>query len=223
MPIDFELQSSFHLAIIMDGNGRWAAARHLPRAFGHRAGVAAARAVIEAAAGLGITTLTLYAFSSDNWRRPPGEVAALMLLFREFLSTEAARCRKEGIRLSVIGRRDRLEVALADQIAQAECGTRSGTNLHLRVALDYSGREAISSGQVGPDVDLLIRSGGEQRLSDFLLWESAYAELYFTPCLWPDFDRDQLKAAVRDFRRRERRFGGVGVVQQSARGERWLR
>jgi undecaprenyl diphosphate synthase len=223
MPKYFTLQSTFHLAIIMDGNGRWATARHLPRVFGHRAGVQAARAVIEAAPQLGVATLTLYAFSSDNWRRPSAEVSALMLLFREFLASEVARCRQEGIRLAIIGRRDRLEPDLVAQITQAERDTAAGTSLHLRIAVDYSGREAISSGNLGPDVDLLIRSGGEHRLSDFLLWESAYAELYFTPCLWPDFGRTDLEAALRDFQHRDRRFGAVEPVHYVNQGERWLR
>jgi len=207
----------------MDGNGRWASARHLPRLFGHRAGVQAARAVIEAASQLGISTLTLYAFSSDNWRRPPAEVSAIMLLFREFLGSEIARCRETGVRLSIIGRRDRLDSNLVSQIIQAEHDTAAGSTLHLRIAVDYSGREAIASGHLGPDVDLLIRSGGEHRLSDFLLWESAYAELYFTPCLWPDFARTDLEAALRDFYRRDRRYGAVGPTHAVAHGERWLR
>jgi undecaprenyl diphosphate synthase len=216
-------KSTFHLAIIMDGNGRWASARHLPRIFGHRAGVQAARAVIEAASELGVSTLTLYAFSSDNWRRPPAEVSALMHLFREFLASETARCRDTGVRLSIIGRRDRLDLDLACQIAQAERDTAVCGNLHLRIAVDYSGREAISSGQLGPDVDLLIRSGGEHRLSDFLLWECAYAELYFTPCLWPDFARTDLEAALRDFQTRDRRFGAIEPARPVPHGERWLR
>jgi undecaprenyl diphosphate synthase len=223
MPSYFTPQSTFHIAIIMDGNGRWANARHLPRVFGHRAGVQAARIVIEAAPRLGVSTLTLYAFSSDNWRRPPAEVSALMLLFREFLASEVAHCREEGIRLSIIGRRDRLASDLTSQIAEAERVTAAGTSLHLRIAVDYSGREAIASGHLGPDVDLLIRSGGEHRLSDFLLWESAYAELYFTPCLWPDFGRTDLEAALRDFHHRDRRFGAVEPVHQVVQGERWLR
>jgi undecaprenyl diphosphate synthase len=222
MPLHFEVQSTFHLAIIMDGNGRWASARHLPRAFGHRAGVAAARAIVEAAPSLGVGTLTLYAFSSDNWRRPPSEVASLMVLFRDFLASETPRCVREGVRLSVIGRRDRLEGALTSQIATAERDTADGTNLHLRIALDYSAREAIASGSVGPDVDLLIRTGGEHRLSDFLLWESAYAELYFTPRLWPDFNASDLEAALHDFSRRERRFGAI-PAPQTVCTERWLR
>jgi len=222
MPISFELQSTFHLAIIMDGNGRWAAARHLPRAFGHRAGVSAARAIVEAAPSRGVRTLTLYAFSSDNWRRPPSEVAALMVLFRDFLKSERTRCEREGVRLSVIGRRDRLDAALTAEIATTERVTAECANLHLRIALDYSAREAIANGTVGPDVDLLIRTGGEHRLSDFLLWESAYAELYFTPRLWPDFNSNDLEAALRDFSRRERRFGALPAPQPTST-ERWLR
>jgi undecaprenyl diphosphate synthase len=223
MPVYFTSQSSFHVAIIMDGNGRWATARYLPRAIGHRAGVQAARAVIEAAPQLGVSTLTLYAFSSDNWRRPRAEVSALMLLFKEFLASETAHCQETGVRLSIIGRRDRLDPNLSSQIAQAERDTAACTRLHLRIAVDYSGREAIAAGHLGPDVDLLIRSGGEHRLSDFLLWESAYAELYFTPCLWPDFGPTDLEAALRDFRRRDRRFGAVEPVHHAVQGERWLR
>ncbi len=207
----------------MDGNGRWANARMLPRVLGYRAGVHAARAVIEAGPELGVTTLTLYAFSSDNWRRPPAEVAAIMLLFREFLVSEVPRCRESGVRLSVIGRRDRLDPVLVSEISNAERDTISGSSLHLRIAVDYSGRDAISAGQLGPDVDLLIRSGGEHRLSDFLLWESAYAELYFTPCLWPDFGRSDLEAALRDFRRRDRRFGALSSVPAPQHSDRWLR
>jgi undecaprenyl diphosphate synthase len=228
----FMLQSYLHVAIIMDGNGRWAGARCLPRALGHRAGVQAARSIIEAAPSFGIGTLTLYAFSADNWRRPAAEVNALMLLFCEFLTAETTRCRQQGVRLSIIGRRDRLQPALVRQIELAEADTIGGANLHLRVALDYSGREAIANGSVGPDVDLLIRSGGEHRLSDFLLWESAYAELYFTPCLWPDFRPSDLAAAVREFSQRDRRYGGLGELETQhagtgnihhIRGDRWLR
>jgi undecaprenyl diphosphate synthase len=228
----FVEKSNLHLAIIMDGNGRWASARCLPRALGHRAGVQAARTVIHAAPSFGVTTLTLYAFSADNWRRPPTEVSALMRLFREFLAAECPRCCQEGVRLSVIGRRDRLDPALVTQMELSEIATSAGTNLHLRVALDYSGREAIANGSVGPDVDLLIRSGGERRLSDFLLWESAYAELYFTPRLWPDFTCIDLAAALRDFSQRDRRYGGLGELKTQhagtgnihhIRGDRWLR
>jgi len=223
---------AMHVAIIMDGNGRWAAQRQLPRFLGHRAGAQAARAVIEAAPSFGAGTLTLYAFSSDNWRRPAAEVSAILLLFREFLESERLRCLQNGVKLSVIGRRDRIDPALAAQIDQTESETAAGAKLHLRIAFDYSGREAISSGRLGPDVDLLIRSGGERRLSDFLLWESAYAELHFTPVLWPDFGKADLANAFHDFARRDRRYGGLGELELGngehgkiyhVRGDRWLR
>jgi undecaprenyl diphosphate synthase len=226
---------SLHTAIIMDGNGRWANARGLPRVAGHRAGMEAVRRVLEASEEFDIDTLSLYAFSSDNWRRPSAEVSALMQLFREFLRRETGRCVADGVRLSVIGRRDRIAKPLLGAIARAEQETSGGSRLHLRVAVDYSGREAIRSGEVGPDVDLLIRSGGEQRLSDFLLWESAYAELYFTPCMWPDFDRTELARAIHAFHQRERRFGALPSLGQLGsqdaeqgsfhhiRGDRWLR
>jgi undecaprenyl diphosphate synthase len=226
--------SGMHVAMIMDGNGRWANARGLPRVAGHRAGAKAVRRVVEAAPGLGVGTLTLYAFSSDNWQRPPREVGALMRLFRSYLASETQRLLENGVRLTVIGRRDRLPEVLARAIAGAEEATAGGTRLHLRLAIDYSAREAIlraaalaAGREVGrgefeallgaavgakepaPDVDLLVRSGGEQRLSDFLLWECAYAELWFTPRMWPDFDADAVAEAVAEFQRRERRFGRV--------------
>ena len=225
---------SLHAAIIMDGNGRWALERELPRAAGHRAGVEAVRRVVEAAPGLGIGTLTLYAFSAANWSRPMGEVRGLLSLLREYLRSQTGPCVERGVRLSVIGRRDRLPVSLEGAIACAEAATAAGRALHLRLALDYSARDSIlraarkvprrgalthaaferllagvDGGVPVPPVDLLIRSGGEQRLSDFLLWESAYAELLFTPTMWPDFTAADLEAAVREFRGRERRFGGL--------------
>jgi undecaprenyl diphosphate synthase len=224
-----------HVAIIMDGNGRWATARGLPRLAGHRRGAAAVRRAVEAAPKLGIAALTLYAFSSDNWRRPPEEVHGLMRLFLEYLRKEAAECVEKGVRVSVIGRRDRLSSALREAVAAAEKATAHGRRLHLRIAVDYSARDSIlravqrwdseneptreqfarllaeanhAPGHA-PDVDLLIRTGGERRLSDFLLWECAYAELHFTPRMWPDFEAADLEAAVRDFHARERRFGAV--------------
>jgi undecaprenyl diphosphate synthase len=222
------------VAIIMDGNGRWALGRGLPRVAGHRAGAEAVRRVVEAAPDLGIGVLTLFAFSADNWRRPAMEVAALMRLFAQFLESETERCIENGVRLEVIGRRDRLEQPLCRAIARAEALTAGGTRLLLRIAVDYSGREAILaaarelatlSGEalgvvLGPAVDLLIRTGGERRLSDFLLWESAYAELVFSRRMWPDFGADDLAGAVREFRGRERRFGGVPVA--AATREAWL-
>lgn len=224
-----------HVAIIMDGNGRWARARGRPRRAGHVAGAAAVRRVVEAAAGMEIHTLTLYAFSADNWRRPASEVGHLMRLFAGHLRSEVAHCVDNGIRLSVIGRRDRLSPALRRRIVAAETRTAAGARLHLRIAIDYSARDALVeaaarlAGAPAPsreafagalaaathappgtgDVDLLIRTGGEQRLSDFLLWECAYAELVFTPVAWPDFGAADLDAAVSAFRRRDRRFGGL--------------
>jgi len=211
-----------HVAIIMDGNGRWARARGLPRLAGHRVGVEAVRRAVEAAPGLGISVLTLYAFSADNWRRPPREVSALMRLLGHYLTQETARCVANGVRLETIGRRDRLPSSVVRMIEDAERKTGGGTKLRLRLAIDYSARHAIveaaSRGGVegmaallGPDVDLLIRTSGEQRLSDFLLWESAYAEMVFTPRMWPEFAAHDLEAAVAEFHRRDRRFGGIAT------------
>jgi len=222
----FSIQSTLHIAIIMDGNGRWALGRGLPRVAGHRAGAEAVRRVVEAAPDLGIGVLTLFAFSADNWRRPPAEVAALMALFGRFLESETGRCVEHGVRLEVIGRRDRLDESLRRAMARTEAITAAGAGLRLRLAVDYSGREAILAaakelpalsrdalgGALGPPVDLLIRTGGERRLSDFLLWECAYAELVFSRRMWPDFAAEDLAGAVREFRGRERRFGAVPAV-----------
>jgi undecaprenyl diphosphate synthase len=201
--------TSLHVAIIMDGNGRWATRRGRPRATGHRAGVAAVRRVVEAAPDLGVAALTLYAFSSDNWNRPAAEVAMLLRLFARFLRTETAELVEQGVRLTIVGRRDRLPGALVAAIDAAEADTRGGTRLELRIAIDYSAREAIRRGALLPDVDLLIRTGGEQRLSDFLLWECAYAELWFSDRMWPDFTVADLARAITDFHSRERRFGAL--------------
>ncbi len=201
--------TSFHVAIVMDGNGRWATRRGLPRAAGHRAGAAAVRRVVEIAPGCGITALSLYAFSSDNWSRPAAEVSTLMRLFARYLRSETAELIAQGVKLIVIGRRDRLPASLVAAIAAAEQATAQGTRLELRIAVDYSGRAAIRAGELLPDVDLLIRTGGEQRLSDFLLWECAYAELWFTDRMWPDFGASQLAAAIHEFHSRDRRFGGL--------------
>jgi undecaprenyl diphosphate synthase len=226
-----------HVAIIMDGNGRWAARRGMPRVAGHRAGVASAKRAVERAPDIGIGCLTLYAFSSDNWRRPPAEVDKIFWLLRAFLRLETARMVQQGVRLEVIGRRDRLPEPALRAIERAEHATAGGERLHLRVAIDYSSRDAITRAAaaavsaLGPDlahsserlglrlkqaltavsgeVDLLIRTGGEKRLSDFLLWECAYAELLFTDRMWPDFNDADLDAAVDEFKHRERRFGGV--------------
>jgi undecaprenyl diphosphate synthase len=237
MQSTLDQKDNFHVAIIMDGNGRWAARRGLPRAAGHRAGVDTVRRIAEASAELGITKLTLFAFSSDNWRRPAAEVGALMSLLQTYIQNEIGRLVESGTRLTVIGRRDRLPGRLGEQIADAETATATGRQLRLRIALDYSSRDAIAraaarlnaavasstesfgrlvsqadDGDDASEVDLLIRSGGEKRLSDFLLWESAYAELWFTDKMWPDFGVDDLQAAIGEFRRRERRFGGLENV-----------
>jgi undecaprenyl diphosphate synthase len=227
-----------HVAIIMDGNGRWATGRNRPREFGHRRGAESVRHVVETAPDLGIDTLTLYAFSSDNWHRPSTEVSVLMKLFHRYLKSETAELVRNGVRLRVVGRRDRLEPRLVHAIARAEEATAAGTRLLLRLAVDYSARDliveavrrasvtpdlqqeelagllgqAMHGGGPAPDVDLLIRTGGEQRLSDFLLWECAYAELYFTPVMWPDFGGAHLTEAMTEFRSRDRRYGRVAIA-----------
>ncbi len=216
-----------HVAIIMDGNGRWAQRRGRPRTAGHEAGAQALRRTIEAAPAAGVGTLTVFAFSADNWRRPAVEIDALMVLLSTYLARETRRLADAGVRLEVIGRRDRLADGLIVAIERAEAVTTAGNKLHLRIALDYSGRDAIvmAAARCGltltrekfaralcgaaPDVDLLIRTGGEQRLSDFLLWDCAYAELMFSELMWPDFDGAALDAAVTAFRGRARRFGGL--------------
>jgi undecaprenyl diphosphate synthase len=219
----------------MDGNGRWAIARGLSRAAGHRAGVETVARVVEAAPQVGIGILTLFAFSSDNWRRPPAEVEALMRLLSVYLNRETRRCIEQGVRLEVIGRRDRLAPALCAAISRVETATAGGANLWLRIAVDYSARDAILAAArgvpelsldtlgkaLGPPVDLLIRTGGERRLSDFLLWECAYAELVFSRTMWPDFGPQDLAAAVREFHGRERRFGAVPPAPARLR-EAWL-
>ncbi len=228
-------EAGLHVAIIMDGSGRWARRRGLSRTEGHRAGTAAVRRVVEAAPSLGVTTLTLHAFSSDNWQRPARESANLMQIFEHYLRTDVRAWVRQGTRVKVIGRRDRLPAALLAAIEAAESTTYNGRGLRLFLGIDYSSRQAITrvawklaaAGESSseafartlaqdvygsttvPEVDLLIRSGGEQRLSDFFLWECAYAELVFTPRLWPDFDASDLEAAIKEFQSRDRRFGGL--------------
>ncbi len=229
-----KLAHLLHVGIIMDGNGRWATRRGLSRLRGHEAGVEAIRRVVEAAPDQGVGTLTLYAFSTDNWRRPKAEVAALMALLRFYLANEVESLVKNGVRLTAIGRRDRLPDGIAAAIARAEAATSRGETLNLRIAIDYSARDAILNaaaklagvseptrelfselvtGAAGlRDVDLIIRTSGEKRLSDFLLWEGAYAELYFTERMWPEFDGEALAEALASFHRRERRFGGLASL-----------
>ena len=234
----------------MDGNGRWAERRGERRTAGHRAGAEALRRVVEAAPELGVSTLTVYAFSQDNWKRSPAEVAGLMALFAAVLRAEAPRLKRAGVRLSVVGRRDRLPLALRASIARAEWETRAGTRLHLRVAADYSARDALRRAAAllppgeatpeafeaalaravhpdaapSPPVDLLVRTGGEARLSDFLLYEVAYAELLFLDVLWPDVTGATLAEALGAFARRDRRFGAIKErgVRKEERGERPL-
>jgi len=225
--------SQFHVAIICDGNGRWATSRALSRSAGHRAGAGAARRVIRCAPHLGIHTLTLFALSSANWARPAAEVAAILQILHEYLAAETSHCLDEGVRLTIIGRRDRLPANLREAIADSEALTANGRKLHLRLAVDYSARHAIFQAaskfykvtdlsseafsnilaevQRGgsTDVDLLIRTGGEQRLSDFLLWECAFAEFCFLPKRWPDFTPKDLRDMVKEFEQRERTRGGL--------------
>ena len=227
-----------HVAIIMDGNGRWATARGLPRVAGHRRGAEAVRRTVTAATELGIEYLTLFGFSSENWKRPLQEVDDLMGLLRHYLRGEIAELHRNGVRLRVIGRRERLPVDIVTLITNSEELTRNNTRLQLTVALSYGGRDEIASAarQIAdavraghlapeaideacfarhlftsalPDPDLLIRTSGEQRISNFLLWQTAYSEFVFTETLWPDFSKQDLEQAVEDFNGRERRYGAV--------------
>lgn len=228
-----------HIAIIMDGNGRWAVRRGLPRTAGHRAGAKAVDAVVEAAARQHVETLTLYAFSVANWCRPREEVGGLFTLFRRYLLTQTQRCLEQAIRINVIGRRDRLSAELCKAIEDSEAATAHCSGMHLRIAVDYSAQNSLietcrrlqsehavdrqrfiqclaavdRSKAPAADVDLLIRTGGEKRLSDFLLWECAYAELYFTDCMWPDFDEVAFTQALADFTSRDRRFGAISSTK----------
>lgn len=225
-----------HVAIIMDGNGRWAASRHLPRIAGHREGARAVRRAIEAAIASGVAWLTIYAFSSENWRRPLGEVLDLTGLLRQYLRSELAELHKNGVRLRIIGDRARFDADIQQDLASAEATTADNTRLNLTVALSYGARaeiaaaarqlaEAVRDGRLDaaqideacvaralstagiPDPDLIIRTSGEQRLSNFLLWQGAYAELVFLDVLWPDFGAEHFAAALAEYARRERRFG----------------
>ena len=224
-----------HIAIIMDGNGRWALRQRRPRTLGHRAGADAVNRIVEAAARRRVGTLTLYAFSAANWQRPLDEVSGLFALFKHHLQTQTRRCIEQSIRLNVIGRRDRLGAELLDSIERSERATAHCTGMRLRIAVDYSAQhslievcrrlrsedcidrsrfaEALAAvdhvALPAPEVDLLIRTGGEQRLSDFMLWECAYAELHFVDCLWPDFDERAFDEALQEYARRDRRFGAI--------------
>ncbi|GAB4521890.1 MAG: isoprenyl transferase [Amphiplicatus sp.] len=230
-----------HVAIIMDGNGRWAAARGLPRAEGHRAGVEAARRAVEAARDLGVGALTLYSFSTENWRRPAGEIRDLMNLLRQFIFQDLPTLKKEGVRVRVIGDRASLDQELRLLVARAESDTAGNERFLLQIAFNYGGRDEIAraaraiakdaaAGALkpdevtetafaarldtagAPDPDLVIRTSGEKRISNFLLWQAAYAEYVFLDVLWPDFDHAHFARALEEFRGRERRFGGVGAA-----------
>jgi undecaprenyl diphosphate synthase len=237
--------SGMHVGIIMDGNGRWARSRGKPRWRGHVAGVNSVRDVVRSAPNLNVTTLTLYAFSSDNWKRPPTEVGRLFWLLREYCRKEQAELLENGVRVSAIGRRDRIPRSALGTLEELEKATQHGKTLHLRLAIDYSARwmiteaamelarsaqrgilppQAISPAhleqlicQNAPELDLLIRTAGEQRLSDFMLWEAAYAELYYTQVLWPDFRGRDLASALGEFGRRKRSFGGLMKIEPRAK------
>jgi undecaprenyl diphosphate synthase len=227
-----------HVAIIMDGNGRWASARGLPRAEGHRRGVEAIRRTIRAAGELGIKVITIFSFSAENWSRPATEISELMGLLRRFIRNDLAELHKSNVRVRIIGEREGLDPDIGRLLTEAEELTRNNTSLTLVVAFNYGARqeiaraaraiaEQVASGKLKPadvtmetisglldapdlpDPDLIIRTSGEQRLSNFLLWQSAYSELVFVPTFWPDFDRATLEAAIAEFRQRERRFGGL--------------
>jgi undecaprenyl diphosphate synthase len=236
-----------HVAIIMDGNGRWAKQRGLPRAFGHRAGVAALRRTVEGAAELGIKRLTVFGFSTENWRRPKPEINELMGLLHAYFDSDLARLEREGVRVRVVGRRTGLEPDILRMVAQAEARTAANDRFFLQVAFNYGGRADITdaarrfakeveegrasaadldealferhlSTAAAPPPDLIIRTSGEQRISNFLLWECAYAELVFQDVYWPDYGPEHLEAAITEFHSRERRYGGLAVDPVLAAG-----
>ena len=236
-----------HVAIIMDGNGRWAAAQGLPRVLGHRAGAETVRRIVEAAVGIGIQALTVYAFSSENWDRPADEIRDLMGLLEEFLSLEVPNLRKQGIRLNAIGRLESLPAGPLNSLRRAIHETASGDRMTLTLALSYGGRqeivdacrrlaEQVRAGHLKPadineaefarqlytsdlpDPDLLIRTSGELRLSNFLLWQCSYTELYITPKLWPAFTKEDLLEALAEYQRRDRRFGRTASAADSPAG-----
>jgi undecaprenyl diphosphate synthase len=242
-----ERRAGLHVAIIMDGNGRWAKARGLPRPFGHRQGVQALKRTIEAAPGLGVERLTVFSFSTENWRRPISEVSELMGLLKAYVNTDLARLEREGVRIRVLGRRDGLTPDILEVIERAEARTAHNTGFQLQVAFNYGGRadilaaarrlaeearegrldpaaideamfESRLSTAEGPAPDLVVRTSGERRISNFLLWEAAYAEFVFQDVLWPDYGPEHLKAAIDEFKRRERRYGGAEVDDVLAAG-----
>ena len=235
-----------HVAIIMDGNGRWAAKRHLPRAAGHRQGVEAVRVIVRAAGELGIEYLTLYGFSSENWKRPAEEVSDLMGLLRLFIRRDLAELHQNGVHVRIIGDRDHLDADIVAMIDEAEALTSQNDRLKLQIAFNYGGQNEIASavrrlarevraGKLEPDAitpetiagfldtagipdpDLIIRTSGEKRLSNFLIWQGAYSELVFSDALWPDFTPERLREAVEEYQRRSRRFGGLAPSDQNSK------
>lgn len=240
-------RAPLHVAIIMDGNGRWAKRRGLPRTFGHREGVKALKRTVEGAAALGVGRLTVFGFSTENWRRPAAEVSELMGLLKAYVSSDLERLAKEGVRVTILGRREGLSPDVLEVIERAERRTAENTAFHLQVAFNYGGQadivdaarkfaQAVEEGRAkaadldealferslstadGPPPDLIVRTSGEQRLSNFLLWESAYAELVFQDVLWPEYGPEHLKAAIAEFATRERRYGGAMVDDVLATG-----
>jgi undecaprenyl diphosphate synthase len=240
-------EAPLHVAIIMDGNGRWAKQRGLPRAMGHRAGVAALRRTVEGAAELGVRRLTVFGFSTENWRRPQTEVSEILGLMKTYFASDLARLERDGVRVRIVGRRAGLTADILDIVEEAEARTAGNDTFHLQVAFNYGGRADITDaarkfailveqGRASPadldeagfeaqlstwpsgSPDLIVRTGGERRISNFLLWECAYAELIFQDIYWPDYGPEQLKAALAEFRSRERRYGGIGVDDVLATG-----
>ncbi len=228
----------FHVAVILDGNGRWAEKKGKSRSFGHQAGAENVKKIVRAASDMGIRILTMYAFSTENWKRPSAEVQFLMELFGEYLIGSLEEMKQEGVQMHIIGERNMLSSGLQDKMEKCERETAGNTKIRFNIAINYGSRdelvrgcrllaEKVKAGELEPDqiseeilqnslfppasrdVDLLIRTGGEQRLSNFMLWQISYAELYFTPVLWPDFDRSELIRAVQEFQKRDRRFGGL--------------
>jgi undecaprenyl diphosphate synthase len=235
--VDGPTPAGLHVAIVMDGNGRWAKKRGLPRTLGHPQGVEAIRRTVRAAPKLGVRWLTLYAFSTENWRRPPGEVSEVMRLMKSYVNSDLEQLAREGVRVRILGRREGLAPDIAEIVARAEARTAANDAFHLQVAFNYGGRAdiidaakalmaAAARGEMAPEdldeaafgarlstaqappLDLLVRTSGEQRLSNFLLWEAAYAEFVFQDVLWPDYGGDHLRAAIEVFEKRERRYGG---------------
>ncbi len=240
-------RAPLHVAIIMDGNGRWAKRRGLPRTFGHREGVKALKRTVEGAAALGVGRLTVFGFSTENWRRPAAEVSELMGLLKAYVSSDLERLAKEGVRVTILGRREGLSPDVLEVIERAERRTSENSAFHLQVAFNYGGQadivdaarkfaQAVEEGRAkaadldealferslstaeAPPPDLIVRTSGEQRLSNFLLWESAYAELVFQDVLWPEYGPEHLKAAIAEFATRERRYGGAMVDDVLATG-----